>query len=168
MKRKVCIGLSLVILSILFAASSISAASEDTEYDTIMAADNATIISVDPSSNDAPISGNVVITFSAPMDPSYGTVWLNSLPALTGEIWSDSDTVFIIPYSGLAYSTAYTVSIGDFMDAGGTTIGFDDSNEFFTTTGPLAFTDNQSYDIPASTVGTAITNIDLSVAVSGG
>lgn len=34
--------------------------------------------------------------------------------------------------------------------------------------GPLTFTDSSAYDIPASTVGTAITDIDVSGGVSGG
>ena len=98
-----------------------------------------TVTNVTPASTSAAISGNVVITFSEPMNTATaGTVQLNSLPALTGGAWSNGNTVFTVPYSGLSYSTTYTVNISGFADAAGNTMIPDAINSFTTTTAPPA------------------------------
>ncbi|MCL2489058.1 MAG: Ig-like domain-containing protein, partial [Oscillospiraceae bacterium] len=76
------------------------------------------VLSVTPAGAGAPVNGQIAITFSKPMDPAAGTVRLNALPALTGGVWS-GNTVFTIPYSGLANSTVYTVNISGFKDTAG-------------------------------------------------
>ena len=110
-----------------------------------------------PTGTGAAISGNIVITFSEPMDASTaGMVELSSLPALPGGVWSGSDTEFTIAYSGLAYSTAYTVNISNFKDAAGNTMIVDNSNSFTTidepTTSNVPFFDNLlgEYDVNTS------------------
>jgi uncharacterized protein YjdB len=74
-----------------------------------------TITAVMPSGANAPIAGNAVITFSEPMDTAAGTVKLNDAITLSGGSWTNS-TTYSIPYSGLAYSTTYTVNISGFKD----------------------------------------------------
>ena len=129
-----------------------------------------TVVSVGPNGTGVAVNGNVVITFNEAMDTSYGTVQLNSLTALTGGSWSAGDTIFTIPYGGLAHSTLYTVNISGFKNVGGTTMVANSSHSFTTDAAsiPLAFTDSPAYDIPASTAGTAITSINVSGGVSGG
>ncbi|MCL2310622.1 MAG: Ig-like domain-containing protein [Proteobacteria bacterium] len=129
-----------------------------------------TVTSVTPSGTDAPVSGNIAITFSEPMNTTAGTVKLNGLAPLTGGTWSSGDKVFTIAYNNLANSTAYIVNISGFKDVAGNTMALDNSHGFMTVTAviPLTFANNTSYNIPASTVGTPITNINVSGGVSGG
>ncbi|MDR1667118.1 MAG: autotransporter-associated beta strand repeat-containing protein, partial [Bacteroidales bacterium] len=95
-----------------------------------------TVTTVTPSGTGAAASGDIVITFDEAMDTGVaGTVQLNSLPALTGGTWSPGNTVFTVAYSGLTYSTAYTVNISGFKDAAGNTMA-DDNTHSFTTVAP--------------------------------
>ena len=79
-------------------------------------------ISVTPSGNDAPIKGNVVITFDVQMDddPRGGaTVELTSLLdqfTLKDGNWSNGNKTYTIEYSGLSYGTKYVVHIINFED----------------------------------------------------
>ena len=57
--------------------------------------------------------------------------------ALTGGSWSAGDTVYTIPYSGLSYSTAYTIKIEGFQDASGNTMAVDGAHSFTTCVEPL-------------------------------
>ena len=91
-----------------------------------------TVASVAPSGAGAVLSGSIVITFSEVMDTTAGTVQLNSLAALTGGTWSSHDTVFTVPYSGLANSTVYTVIISGFKDTAGNTMVEDGTHGFTT------------------------------------
>ena len=141
------------------------------------------VSSVSPSGTGIATSGNVVITFSEAMDTAIiGTVALNALPALAGGTWT-SDTVFTIPYSGLAYGTAYTVAISGFSDAAGNVMTADNSNTFTTlaatytaTVSPNAHTfAAATYDYGAQTAQQfTITNTgnqplaNLSASLSGG
>jgi len=63
----------------------------------------------------------VVITFNEEMRTSAGTVSLSSTngtitPDASAGSWSDENTIYTIPYSGLSYSTTYTVIISAFSD----------------------------------------------------
>ena len=91
-----------------------------------------TVTTVTPSGTGAAISGNVVITFDEPMNTTPGTVQLNSLTALSSGSWSDGNTKFTIPYSGLANSTSYTVNISGFKDAANNTMAADSTHSFTT------------------------------------
>ncbi|MDR1668208.1 MAG: Ig-like domain-containing protein, partial [Bacteroidales bacterium] len=92
-----------------------------------------TVASVTPSGTGAATSGNIVITFNEAMDAgTTGTVQLNSLSALTSGTWSVGNTVFTVAYSGLTYSTAYTVNISGFEDAAGNAMIADNTHSFTT------------------------------------
>jgi hypothetical protein len=98
-----------------------------------------TVVSVTPSGDGAATSGNVVITFNKAMNTTPGTVQLNST-ALTGTgTWSEGNTIFTIPYSGLSNNTTYTVNISGFKDAANNTMTTNGANSF--TTAPAATTD---------------------------
>jgi uncharacterized repeat protein (TIGR02543 family) len=80
-----------------------------------------TVVSVSPVGANAQISGEVTIVFSDEMAATKGVVQLNSitLDASTG-YWDTGDAThktYKIPYSGLAYSTAYTYTISGFAKA---------------------------------------------------
>jgi hypothetical protein len=77
-----------------------------------------TVVSVTPSGTGASVAGNVVITFSEVMAAAPGTVELNNT-ALPGGTWSADKKVFTKPYSGLSFSTEYTIKISGFKDAAG-------------------------------------------------
>jgi LPXTG-motif cell wall-anchored protein len=91
-----------------------------------------TVISVNPTGTGAPVSGNVVITFSEPMRTTPGVVQLN--PVLSGGTWSAGNTVFTIPYSGLAGSTTYRVNISGFASTAGTVMSPNPDTRFSFTT----------------------------------
>jgi len=98
-------------------------------------ADPPTVTAVLPRGAIVAVNGDVVITFSEKMDSGAdGTVQLNGLAALTGGSWSDNDTVFIIPYSGLVNGTDYTVNISGFKDVAGNTMVADGTHSFKTIT----------------------------------
>ena len=71
------------------------------------------------------IDGNLSITFSKVMDLLHGNLTLSTGSSgpdvLTGGIWTHSGTVYTVPYSGLDYSEAYTVSASGFQDISGIT-----------------------------------------------
>ena len=76
----------------------------------------------------------MVITFDEAMDTwAAGTVQLNGLPALAAGTWSNGNTTYTAPYSGLAASTPYTVNISGFADAAGNVMNADNSHNFTTT-----------------------------------
>ena len=75
-----------------------------------------TVVTVAPSGTGVAISGDIEITFSEPMHSTAGAVSLDGgTTTLTGGTWT-SATVYTVAYSGLAHSTAYTVSISGFED----------------------------------------------------
>ncbi|MEA4814822.1 MAG: S-layer homology domain-containing protein [Oscillospiraceae bacterium] len=80
----------------------------------ITPAENATAVSA---------SGNVVITFSEPMDASAGAASLTPsggrFISLTGGAWSSGGTVYTVPYTALDYSTSYTLAVSGFSDTAG-------------------------------------------------
>ncbi len=69
------------------------------------------------------ISGNVIIRFSEAMGTSVGTIALKPFDGddriLSGGTWSCDDTIYTVPYSGLAYGTDYTLDILGFQDPAG-------------------------------------------------
>lgn len=101
------------------------------------------IVSVTPSNwgPAAPITGNIVITFSEWMDKkTAGTVQLNSLAPLTGGVWTNS-TTYTIPYSSLEHSTTYTVNISGFKDEAANIMDAVTSGHTFTTLASAASND---------------------------
>lgn len=95
-----------------------------------------TVESITPANDATGVerSGNIVITFSEPMKTSEGTVSLdNSIGTLSGTWNIPTNTIFTVPYSGLAYSTQYTVNISGFEDAAGNTIDPNPATYSFTT-----------------------------------
>jgi len=103
-----------------------------------------TVDSLTPSGADVSISGNLEITFSEPMNTTtVGTVQLSADggstydAALTGGSWSASSMVFTVPYSGLSYSTQYTVSVSGFKDIASNKMTSDQTHSFTTETEPL-------------------------------
>jgi len=124
-----------------------------------------TVASVTPAGAGAAISGNVVITFSEAMDATPGAVQLNSLTALTGGAWSGGNTVFTIPYSGLAYSTSFTVKISGFKDAAGNTMAANNSNLFTTVSAPV-YSLTVSASAGGAVSGTTTGNYTAGTAVS--
>uniref|UniRef100_S0DE05 Fibronectin type-III domain-containing protein n=1 Tax=termite gut metagenome TaxID=433724 RepID=S0DE05_9ZZZZ len=118
-----------------------------------------TVVGVAPSGAGAAVSGSVVVTFSEPMNATPGAVKLGSLPALTGGAWNGAGTVFTIAYSGLAYSTAYTVNISGFKDAAGNAMAANGTHSFTTGNEPVTFVPVTNITgVPtAATVGTALT-----------
>ncbi len=72
------------------------------------------------------VSGNVGITFSEEMDIGSGTITLTpsvgSAVTLIDGIWSGGNTVYTMPYGGLAYDTAYTLLATEFKDVANNSI----------------------------------------------
>ncbi|WKY48998.1 cadherin-like beta sandwich domain-containing protein [Eubacteriaceae bacterium ES3] len=94
----------------------------------------AMVGNISPADNDAPIDGNVVITFNNDMDTSVtGTVSINGT-ALSGGAWSNSGRTYTIPYSGLDYFQSCSIDISGFQDSYGTTMTADSAS--FTTKAP--------------------------------
>ena len=93
----------------------------------------SSVSGVTPEGTGAPVSGNLAITFLGEMDTSVtGTVSISGGAALTGGAWSDGNTVYTVPYSGLSYNTSYTVSVSGFKNAAGNTIAADNTYSFTT------------------------------------
>jgi hypothetical protein len=92
-----------------------------------------TVASVTPSGTGAEIQGSVVVVFDEAMDTTItGYVELNDTLLTGSGQWSNGDKTYTIPYSGLSYSTEYTVTISDFDDFSGNQL-VDDSSHSFTT-----------------------------------
>jgi hypothetical protein len=79
------------------------------------------VISVSPFGSSVQIYGNIVITFSEPMNPAPGTVRLSDVGRLTDGKWT-SRTTYVLPYGPLAYEETYTISISEFYDPAGNPI----------------------------------------------
>lgn len=93
---------------------------------------------VTPDGEDAAVSGSIVITFNEAMNTSEGAVSLDGgTTSLTGGAWSVGDTVYTVPYSGLVYSTGYTIRVSGFEDAVGNAMAEDSSHSFTTEAEPL-------------------------------
>jgi|GEM_PF-3608556 len=91
-----------------------------------------TVISVSPSGTGVSRSGSIVITFSEAIGTT-GTASLNGgLTTLSGGTWNTANTIYTIPYSGLSYSTTYTITIAGFKDAAGNPMASDSSHNFTT------------------------------------
>ena len=84
-------------------------------------------------------SGNIVITFNEPMKTTAGTVSLNGIGALTGGTWSTTtaaNDTYTVAYSGLDYSTQYTITVTGFQDTAGNVMTVDSSHSFTTMNEP--------------------------------
>lgn len=114
------------------------------------------------------ISGELEITFSEAMNTSVGTVSLdNSIGTLSGTWNIPTNTIFTVPYSGLAYSTQYTVNISGFQDAAGNTIDPNPATYSFTTkaqpAGPDVSPQTLNLDLNGNPTGT----LTISLGQSG-
>ena len=87
---------------------------------------------------DVPVNGSIAVTFNGVMDAWSGSVTLRAddldTIVLTRGIWSNSGTVYTVSYSGLSYSTEYTVTLSGFQDAYGQDV--DSASLVFTTVIP--------------------------------
>lgn len=87
---------------------------------------------------DVPVNGSIAVTFNGVMDAWSGSVTLRAddldTIVLTRGIWSHSGTVYTVSYSGLSYSTEYTVTLSGFQDAYGQEV--DSASLVFTTAAP--------------------------------
>lgn len=120
--------------------------------------DNPAVTSVKPDGTGAALSGNVVITFTKPMNTSAGSVSLDrGATILSGGSWSDGDTVYTAPYSGISYNTTYTVSISGFKDASGNIMADDTGHSFATVSAPYS-----------GGGGGSSGNVDATTSTSGG
>jgi len=144
-----------------------------------------TVTTVTPSGTGVSISGNIVIAFSEVMDTTVpGAVYLSADggttygSALTGGSWSAGDTVYTIPYSGLSYSTVYTIRIEGFQDAAGNTMASDSTHRYTTCDEPLVPSvspdtltvdkgGTASFTIAFGQGGAAATNAVITVGDSG-
>ncbi len=115
-----------------------------------------TVTAVSPSGTGAAISGNVVIGFSEAMNTNVaGTIYLYIdggyySSVLTGGSWSNGNTVYTVPYSGLSYNTKYTILISGFADATGYPMAPDSSRSFTTRPNATAVTIVSSADTGGS------------------
>ncbi len=76
------------------------------------------VTGISPSAN-VPVSGNLVITFSEPIDTSIpGTVTMGAIP-YPDHTWSPGGTELTVAYGGLDYNQSYTLSIQSFQDIAG-------------------------------------------------
>lgn len=104
--------------------------------------------SVTLSGTGAAVSGSLAITFDKTMSTTPGTVTLNG-SALSSGSWQDART-YSFPYSGLDYSTSYTVGISGFQDVLDNIMTPDNSRGFTTETRPPYDCVTTYYTITAS------------------
>lgn len=97
------------------------------------------------SNEAAPLEGKVQIAFCEEMRPYEGAVALNGNALSSGE-WSGDNTVYAVPYSGLSYSTTYTVQVSGFKDYSGNTMTEADSHSFTTVTALVVDGDASGYE----------------------
>ncbi len=97
------------------------------------------------SNEAAPLEGKVQIAFCEEMRPYEGAVALNGNALSSGE-WSGDNTVYTVPYSGLSYSTTYTVQVSGFKDYSGNTMTEADSHSFTTVTALVVDGDASGYE----------------------
>ena len=125
------------------------------------AADMAQTITLD-NHGTAP-TGAVALSLADDADGAF-ELSTNSLASI--EEGGQGQTFTVKPKSGLKKGT-YTATLhakGEYSAATSLKLSFTVGNA----KPPLSFTDSDAYDIPASTVGTAIKEIDVSGGVSGG
>jgi len=124
------------------------------------------VYAVLPDGTGEDTSGDVVISFSEPMDNTTpGVVQLHDLTntiTLTGGTWNADKTVYTIPYSGLDDATYYTVAISTFEDAVGNIMEPSNYFMFRTASVPVQITFNANGG--SVTPATAMTGIDGKLA----
>ena len=119
-----------------------------------------TVTAVSPSGTGAELSGSVTLKFSEAMNTAIaGTIYLyvdggSYSSVLTGGSWSNGNTVYTVPYSGLSYSTKYTLQISGFADASGYSMATDSTHSFTT----KAMSGTYTIDSSASSGGTISPN----------
>ncbi len=122
------------------------------------------LMSVSPSGTGAPVSGNIVLTFSKAMKTDLGTVSLDGGTAiLTGGSWSADSKTYTVPYSDLGYGTTYTITLSGFKDAAGNTM---DNNSAFDFTAIAQPSGGNPANVPSYTI-TATAGIGGSIDPSG-
>lgn len=83
------------------------------------------VLSVSPDGADAPVSGQIVITFSKPIATATGE-WVNLDNAnLTDAVWSEGDTIITFPYSGLEHATGHELALFHFTARDGDLLDYD-------------------------------------------
>jgi hypothetical protein len=116
-----------------------------------------TVTSVSPAGTGAPPSGELIITFSEEMNPSIkGAV---SLTGGAGSVNADKDTwlwsngykTLSVPYSGLAWTTEYTVATSGFRNDHASNLGISvSSSNTFTTRAQTEETVTYQYFLPSA------------------
>lgn len=127
-----------------------------------------TVESITPvnGATDVGIRGELEITFNEAMDTAGGSVTLTGGTVNAPGSWSNDNKVYTIGYSGLAYSTEYTVNISGFKDAAGNVMAADSSNSFTTKAqpaGPDVSPQTLNLDLNGNPTGT----LDISLGQSG-
>jgi hypothetical protein len=97
-----------------------------------------TVTGVTPGGTGTSVSGNIVITFNEAMDTTaVGAVSLDGGGTfLTGGSWSADALTYTVPYSGLSFSTSYTVAVSGFEDEAGNAMTADSTHSFTTRSAP--------------------------------
>lgn len=129
-----------------------------------------TVESITPANDATGVdrSGNIEITFDEPMKTTAGTVSLdNSIGTLSGTWNIPTNTIFTVPYSGLAYSTQYTVNISGFEDAAGNTIDPNPATYSFATKAQPAGPDVSPSTVNLDLNGNATDTLNISLGQSG-
>ncbi len=125
---------------------------------------------VDGSSGQS-ITDPIIITFSEPMNTSFGTVTLTPSVSLTPS-WTSSSTVQENHGSSFSPSTPYTVVVSSFQDGVGNSIFANPYSSGFTTiaTAPTASSAilNNSSGFPTTEVDLNITGANFSTFVNSG
>lgn len=93
-----------------------------------------TVQTMSPAGRQAPIAGQLAITFSEPMQ-NGGSVLLNGHPISMRQD-TENRAYFTGTYSGLTYDTDYTVTVSDFRDLKGNVMETDASHSFHTIASP--------------------------------
>ena len=121
--------------------ASLDANGEEDDWGTLVLDDtDPYVVSIDPATGtrDLPLSTQVHITFSEPMDPSRqgGSVQLRKIsgtPVGFSSAWSSNDTVLTLSPSSLSSGTGYDVFIGQNMyDRAGRNLEWRVRSNFFT------------------------------------
>ena len=99
-----------------------------------------TVIAITPDGNkgSVPVSGDIEVTFSEPMNTTPGMISLDGgNNFLSGGSWSPNHLFYTVSYSGLSYNTKYILQISDFKDTSNYTMKEPYTSSFTTEEEPL-------------------------------